>query len=202
MAREDGSARTGWLGTLGILIGALTLALMIQWIFVKPYRIPSDSMVPTLQVGQRVLVDRLSEKFTDPKPGQVIVFRPPAGADVIGGDGCGVPRAPGTACVRALDGVSASTYIKRVAGVGGDRLEIRDGLLWRNGRKVDEPYAQPCADELCNLAAFTVPAGHYFMMGDNRGNSSDSRVWGPLERDNVIGRAFATYWPVKRIGGL
>ena len=87
-------------------------------------------------------------------------------------------------------------------GGPGDKLQVREGHVIRNGKEVDEPYAQTCGGEICNIAEFTVPAGHYFMMGDNRGDSMDSRYWGPLPRDYVIGRAFATYWPPKRIGGL
>ena len=201
MTREEEAAGRGWLETLGVVIGALLLALLIQWVLVKPYRIPSPSMVPTLAVGQRVLVDRLSNNFADPKVGQIIVFRPPAGAD-DDERSCGTERAPGTACVSPLPGQSVATYIKRVVGGPGDRLEIRDGHVIRNGKPASEPYAEDCSDEVCNLEPFKVPAGHYFMMGDNRGDSSDSRYWGPVPRDNVIGRAFATYWPLKRIGGL
>lgn len=194
---QDGGSSL--LETIGVVIGALVLALLIQQFLVKPYKIPSRSMVPTLVEGQRVLVNRLGNNFGDPKVGDIYVFRPPAGA----GDGeCAAPRDPGTACLKALPGKFSETYVKRLVGVGGDRLAVREGHLVRNGKEVDEPYAQTCDGEICNIKEFTVPKGQYFMMGDNRGDSMDSRYWGPLPRDYFIGRAFATYWPPKRIGGL
>lgn len=195
---EDEGGST-WLETIGVVIGALVLALLIQQFLVKPYKIPSRSMVPTLVEGQRVLVNRLGNNFGDPKVGDIYVFRPPAGA--ANGE-CAEPREPGHACLKALDGKFSETYVKRLVGQGGDRLAVREGHLMRNGKEVDEPYAQTCGGEICNIEEFTVPKGMYFMMGDNRGDSMDSRYWGPLPRDYIIGRAFATYWPPKRIGGL
>jgi signal peptidase I len=199
---DDGEQESSsWLETIGVVIGALVLALLIQQFLVKPYKIPSESMVPTLVKGQRVLVNRLGNNFGDPKVGQIYVFRPPTGAP--NGE-CGEPqeREPGHACLKALPGKYKETYVKRLVGGPGDRLSVREGHVIRNGKEVNEPYAQTCSGEICNIAEFTVPKGHYFMMGDNRGDSMDSRYWGPLPRDYVIGRAFATYWPPKRIGGL
>lgn len=203
-SRADGEhGARGLLDTLGVIVGAVVLAFLVQAFVIKPYRIPSESMVPTLVVGERVLVNRLGNNFGDPKAGQVVVFRPPLGAGAtFSEEACGAERPAGTACVTSTGGEFKDTYIKRIAGVGGDRLEVRGGRLIRNGEPVDEPYAQPCSDEICNLAPFTVPRGQFFMMGDNRGFSDDSRYWGPVSRDAIIGRAFATYWPPKRIGGL
>ncbi len=203
MAVADERAGRGWLDIIGAVIGAMLLALLIQWAFVKPYRIPSPSMVPTLEEGQRVLVDRFSNRFSDPTVGQIWVFHPPAGADLqFQSTMCARPRAIDEACVFPRPGRSRTTYIKRVVGAPGDRLSVRDGLVIRNGRAINEPYALRCTAEPCELRTFTVPADHYFMMGDNRGDSSDSRFWGPVPRADMIGHAFATYWPVRRIGGL
>ncbi|MBO9534216.1 MAG: signal peptidase I [Solirubrobacteraceae bacterium] len=196
-AEQDGGS--SWLETIGVVIGALVLALLIQQFLVKPYKIPSKSMVPTLVEGQRVLVNRLSNNFGDPKVGDIYVFRPPSGAEQ--GE-CADPREPGHACLKAMPGKFSETYVKRVVGGPGDELSVREGHVIRNGKEVDEPYAVTCSGEICNIAKFKVPAGHYFMMGDNRGDSMDSRYWGPLPRDYIIGRAFATYWPPKKIGGL
>ena len=190
-----------WLETVLVVIGALVLALLIQQFLVKPYKIPSPSMVPTLDEGQRILVNRIGNNFGDPKVGQIVVFNPPSGAESAGSE-CAVEHAEDEACLKAKDGKLKQAFVKRVVGGPGDRLEVRGGNVTRNGKPVDEPYAQTCDDTTCNIKPFTVPAGHYFMMGDNRGNSDDSRFWGPLPRDYVIGRAFATYWPPKRIGGL
>ena len=144
--KQKSSAGGSLLELVLIVAVALGLALGIQAFLVKPYRIPSESMVPTLAVGQRVLVNRLGNNFGDPNIGDVTVFHPPTGAENAkecgGGEACDLPR------------------------------EI------------------------------TIPADHYFMMGDNRGSSDDSRFWGPIPREWVIGGAFATYWPPKKIGLL
>ncbi len=206
MARDKKAAAEeeehSWLETILVVIGALVLALLIQQFLVKPYKIPSPSMVPTLAEGQRILVNRVGNNFGDPKNGQIIVFNPPSGAGEMVADKCGAPVGDDQPCLKPKDGKLKQAYVKRVVGEPGDKLRVENGHVIRNGKPVDEPYAQSCEDDMCNLKEFTVPAGHYFMMGDNRGNSEDSRFWGPLPRDLVIGRAFATYWPPKRIGGL
>jgi signal peptidase I len=204
-AEEGASDRVSrrWLDLIGVVIGALLLALVVQWILVKPYKIPSPSMMPTLVEGQRVFVDRLSDHFSNPQRGQIVVFHPPAGATrPAGQELCGVPRREDQICPRPTPGKADVTYIKRVMGVPGDRIEVRGGHVIRNGRAVAEPYARMCDAPICNLPEYMVPKGSYFMMGDNRGDSSDSRFWGAVPRSYVIGRAFATYWPPKRIGGL
>jgi signal peptidase I len=188
-----------------IVIIALALALGIQAFLIKPYRIPSESMVPTLQVGQRVLVDRIGNRFGDPSIGDVIVFHPPAGSD---SDTCGNPSRPeGAACDRPTKDRAGVNFIKRVVGKPGDTIAIRNGHVFRNGKREKDPYINDtCSGDLgrgCNLPVpIKVPAGHWFMMGDNRGESDDSRFWGPVPRSWIIGSAFATYWPPKRIGLL
>jgi signal peptidase I len=200
---EKHSGARGWLDTLFVLIGALILAFLIQLFLVKPYRIPSASMEPTLAIGQRVLVDRIANRFSDPKVGQIIVFHPPKGAGVEGEDPpCAEHRTSDNLCIQAVPGKDKATFIKRLEGVGGDTIEVKDGLLIRNGKQINEPQVTATTCQVCNIKPFKVPAGKYFLMGDNRGNSDDSRYWGPVARENIIGRAFATYWPLKRIGGL
>jgi signal peptidase I len=190
--------------TLAIVAVAVGLALAIQAFLVKPFRIPSESMVPTLEVGQRVLVDRLTQKLgSDLERGEVLVFEPPAGAD---SNRCGVPPVPGRACPESTEERSDTNFIKRVVAVGGDRLSIRGGRVWLNGTRQREPFAdlEACAgNDECDLPReITVPEGQLYMMGDNRGASADSRVWGPISEDWVVGRAFATYWPPDQIGTL
>ena len=185
-----------------IVATALIIALVVQWLLVKPYRIPSGSMEPTLDVGQRVLVNRLSHRLgSDPKVGDVITFHPPTTADA---QQCGVSRPDDQPCPRPTPRKSSETFIKRVVGVGGDRISVRDGHVVRNGKEAKEPFTNQCGGEpVCNLPrAATVPKGYVFLMGDNRGASDDSRFWGPVPTSWVIGEAFATYWPPKRIGGL
>ncbi|HET7588933.1 MAG TPA: signal peptidase I [Solirubrobacterales bacterium] len=181
---------------------ALGLALAIQAWIVKPYQIPSESMEPTLDVGQRVLVNRFLYHFKDPKIGDVVVFHPPAGAELGQGEQCGAPQAPGEPCSEPTDSESDQNFIKRIVAGPGDEVSIRAGHPVVNGViQKDEPFINPCPS--CNLPrTITIPADHWFMMGDNRGASDDSRFWGPVPRDWIIGEAFATYWPPNRIGGL
>jgi signal peptidase I len=182
---------------------ALALALAIQAWIVKPYQIPSGSMEPTLDIGQRVLVNRFIYHFNDPKIGDVVVFHPPVGAD--NGTECGMPPGPNEACAKPTAGESDQNFIKRIVAGPGDTLAVKDGHPVVNGvEKSDEPYINPCGSgSQCNLSKpVTIPPDMYFMMGDNRGASDDSRFWGPVPRDWIIGEAFATYWPPDRIGGL
>jgi signal peptidase I len=193
----------GLVELVATVVVAVGVAFLVQAFLVKPYRIPSGSMEPTLAIGQRVLVDRLS---THPGIGDVVVFRPPAGADprdpVCGqADGGLGHRA---ACDRPTAAESPQTFIKRVVGLPGDRLSIHDGRVTRNGRPEHTPQAQPCGGGPdCDFPqTIRVPRGDYFMMGDNRGDSDDSRFWGPVPQRWIIGDAFATYWPLGRIGTL
>ncbi|MDQ2631006.1 MAG: signal peptidase I [Actinomycetota bacterium] len=185
---------------------ALGLALGIQAWVVKPYQIPSESMEPTLDVGQRVLVNRFLYHFKDPQIGDVVVFHPPRGAD--NGQECGVPGGTpktGEPCPQPTPERSDQNFIKRIVAGPGDTLAVRNGHPVVNGvEQKDEPFINPCGGgEVCNMPKeITIPADHYFMMGDNRGASDDSRFWGPVPRDWIIGEAFATYWPPNRIGGL
>ncbi|HWD65598.1 MAG TPA: signal peptidase I [Solirubrobacteraceae bacterium] len=183
------------------VVVAVGLALLIQAFIVKPYKIPSGSMIPTLDVGQRVLANRLD---TSPSLGDVVVFHPPIGADA---EHCTDPRQGNgsrQACDTAGREDTTQTYIKRVVGLPGDHISIVSGHVIRNGRMENAPYAEPCTATInCTFPhTFTVPPGQYFMMGDNRGESDDSRFWGPVRHSWIIGVAFFTYWPVGRIGTL
>jgi signal peptidase I len=191
---------------VAIVALAIGLALLIQAFVVKPYRIPSGSMEPTLDIGQRVLVDRVGYHFGDPDIGDIVVFHPPVGA--VGQERCGVtlhdmqPVEAGEACPQPVDEESDTNFIKRIVAGPGDRLSIKDGHPVVNGVMAEEDFIRPCgAAEGCNLPkTITVPPNSYFMMGDNRGSSDDSRFWGPVPRDWIIGQAFFTYWPPDRIG--
>ena len=183
---------------------ALGLALLIQAFIVKPYQIPSGSMEPTLDIGQRVLVNRFIFHFQDPKPGDIVVFHPPAGVD--GGQECAKP-VQGGPCAEATSEHSSETFIKRIVAGPGDTVSIKAGYPVVNGEWMNKPSYEviPCGagGQGCDLPKeITIPPKHFFMMGDNRGASDDSRFWGPLPEDWLIGKAFATYWPPNRIGGL
>jgi signal peptidase I len=199
------AARRHWLFELVFTVAvALGLALAVQAYAVKPYRIPSASMEPTLKVGERVLVNRFSHRLgATPHVGDIVVFHPPAGANDTPAR-CGTPQRPGSACASPTRGRSGETFIKRVVAVGGDRLAIRDGHVIRNGREAREPFAVACGGgEGCDLPrTIRIPRGEVFLMGDNRGNSTDSRFWGPVPVRWVIGKAFGSYWPPRDVGPI
>ncbi len=191
---------------VGIVAVALGLALAVQAFIVKPYEIPSGSMLPTLHINQRVLVNRIGNNFTSPKIGDIVVFHPPASESCAnphqGENGDGQQYA--SACDTPQTEPSTQTYIKRVVGLPGDHLSIRDGHVYRDGVREKDSFTVPCdnASE-CNFpATITIPHGDYYMMGDNRPDSLDSRFWGPVPKAWIIGKAFFTYWPPDRIGFL
>ena len=170
-----------------LAVVAVAVALLIQAFLVKPYRIPSESMENTLLIGDRVLVDRVSWRFAEPQRGEITVFHSPYSGPVL---------------------------IKRIIGMPGDVIALHDGYVYINGRKLDEPYVrriggrQEPTDPFTNGLAWSlqqpyhVPAGAYFMMGDNRTDSGDSREFGPVLRGRLVGHAFWRYWPPGRFGGL
>jgi signal peptidase I len=179
---------------------AVVLALLIQAFIVKPYRIPSGSMIPTLNINQRILVNRLGG---NPSIGDVVVFHPPHGADLPGGV-CGDPNqgpGHGQACDVSTPQESSQTFVKRVVAGPGDVMSIVNGHVILNGKPEKDSYIVPCPS--CNFRTpIKIPPGDYFMMGDNRPDSEDSRYWGPVPSKWIIGTAFFTYWPPDRIGFL
>ena len=162
------------------------LALMLRWIVVEPRWIPSGSMLPTLQLQDRILVEKLSPRFDrvrhQPLPlNSIVVFKVPEPLVQAGYD----PDA---------------ALIKRVVGRPGDQLEVRDGQLRRNGEAVDEPWLNEAIDYV--MAPLTVPDNELWVMGDNRNASLDSHLWGPLPEADVIGTAILRYWPLSRFGPI
>lgn len=164
------------MGEVVLIVGAaFILALFVQQFVVKPFSIPSASMVPTLQEGDRVLVNRFLYFFDEPDRGDVVVFHPPSDPD--------------------------NDYIKRVVGVEGDVVAVADGRLVVNGEPQEEPYLNaPVMNS--DFEAVTVGPDQIFVMGDNRNSSGDSRVFGPVAVDEVLGEAFLVYWPPDRMGTL
>ena len=183
----------------------LAVAVAIAWLgqafVVKPYRVPTPSMVPTLEPGDRVLADRLSLDFSSPSRGEIIVFHPPhctAGHN----DSSGVCTAPQ---LRLRDGLAGTTFVKRVIGMPGETVWAQGGHVWVKdpGRKpvrLHEPYTH--GQPTTNLPRTPIPSGYYLMLGDNRRISEDSRIWGLEPRDGMIGIARVRYWPLGRIGIL
>jgi signal peptidase I len=165
-------------------------------------------MLPTVRINQRVLVDRIGMDFSSLHVGDIAVFHPPKNysrgcADPQQGENQSGQDAP-AACQAVWKQPSSQAFIKRVVGLPGDRLSIRDGHVIRNGKPERDAYIVPCTDAgACNFpATITVPRGDYYMMGDNRPDSEDSRFWGPVPQAWIIGKAFLTYWPPDRIGFL
>ena len=205
--RKNRSGAGGLVELVLIVATALGLALGIQAFLVKPYRIPSESMEPTLDIGQRVLVNRIGNRFGEPRVGDILVFHPPSLATGGTGQQCGDPNQGDgheQPCGRAGTEKASENFIKRVVAGPGDRVAIVGGHVIRNGRRAKEPFIRECAGGGgCDFPrAIVIPPGHWFMMGDNRGSSDDSRFWGPVPKKWIIGGAFATYWPPKRVGLL
>ncbi|MCA1727305.1 MAG: signal peptidase I [Actinobacteria bacterium] len=184
-----------------LLLVAFLLALIIKTFVVQAFFIPSQSMERTLQVGDRVLVNKIVYHLHPPRRGDVIVFEDPNPE----------PHAPRSVLAAVWDwlteglGVSASAekdFIKRVIALPGETIEIRQGVVFVDGRELNEPYVGRLADTR-DYPKTTVPADHLFVMGDNRPNSNDSRFsLGFIPEDRVIGRAFVLVWPPSRIGWL
>ena len=164
-----------------LIAGALIVALGVRATLIQTFYIPSESMEPTLQVGDRILVNKLSYRLHDVHRGDVVVFERPASAPE--GD------------------ESVHDLIKRVIGLPGDTIEAREGRVYLNGTQLDEGYL-PDGTETDNLPLQTVPDGRLFVMGDNRTRSGDSRLFGPIDEDLLVGRAFVIVYPVGDAGGL
>lgn len=165
---------------VAVIVGALVVALLVKTFLFQAFYIPSGSMEPTLHEGDRVLVNKMSYRLHDLNRGDVVVFERPPGAT-------GDPN--------------MQDFIKRVVGLPGDELESRDGVVFVNGMRIDEPYLND-PGTTANLAPTRVPDGHVFVMGDNRSASSDSRSFGPIPVDSVVGRAFVRVWPLSNLSGL
>jgi signal peptidase I len=159
----------------------------------KPYHVPSESMVPTLKVGSHFTANQHAYRGGAlPQVGDIIVFHPPTGS---ADNHCATPnRPPDAACSLPSGGPASVTFVKRVVAVPGDRVSLVGGHTVRNGRVLDEPYAsfRSCGGAGGNGCTFpreiTIPAGHVFVLGDNRGGSDDSRFWGPVPLGSIIGR--------------
>ncbi len=177
------------------IVGAVAIVLLVKAYVVNPYRIPSSSMESTLHCAQpasgcearfsdRVLANRFIYHLRDPRRGDIIVFETPPKAQ----QRCG----------------AGGTFVKRIIGLPGERLEVRlvkgDAYVFINGRQLNEPYVDPGRRQFgSTFGPVKVPAGRYFVMGDNREASCDSREWGSVPDDNLIGKVFATYWPPNRL---
>ena len=176
-----------WLVTI---VGAVAIVLAVKAWVVNPYRIPTSSMEPRLhcarpgpgclaQFSDRVLANRLVYHFREPKRGDIVVFQTP-------------PQA-------AEQCPPAGTFVKRIIALPGETWEQRNGAVFINGQRLREPYLSPDRRDFATHPRRPIAPGHFFVMGDNRTQSCDSRAWGAVPRANLIGKVFATYWPPNRI---
>lgn len=180
-----------------LVVVAFVVALLVKTFVLQAFYIPSASMLPTLREGDRVIVEKIGYRFDEPDRGDVVVFErdlpvlPPA------------PEADEPFWIDIVDAFrglfgfptgSTQDFIKRVIGVEGDAVEGVDGRVLVNGEPIDEPYLEP-GTETADFGATEVPEGMIFVMGDNRSNSDDSRNFGPIPVDSVVGHAFLLVWP-------
>jgi signal peptidase I len=173
------------------LVAAVAVVLVFEAEVAKPYEIPTPSMEPTLHCARpaagcratfsdRVLANRLAYRFRDPRRGDIVVFDAPAAATTR----CG----------------SGGAYVKRIIGLPGDTVTMEHGLVSVNARPLDESaYIRSAEQRGDRSGMWKVPSGRYFMLGDNRTDSCDSRAWGSVPRSSLIGPVLATYWPPTRI---
>ena len=180
-----------------LVVIAFVIALLLKTFVLQAFYIPSASMETTLRIGDRVLVEKLSYRLGDPDRGDVVVFEKDLGGALpVEEEEPSVIGRIGDA-FKGLFGFPTGTqqdFIKRVIAVGGDSVEGRDGVVFVNNREIDEPYLDPGV-ETSSFGPVDVPEGTIFVMGDNRNNSDDSRNFGPVPVDTVVGRGFLLIWP-------
>lgn len=176
-----------WIVTIA---GAIAIVLAIKAWVVNPYRIPTSSMEPTLHCSRpgedctarfsdRVLACRFCYWFRDPRRGEIVVFNVPDKAKQTCGQG--------------------GVFVKRIVGLPGELWQEKQGFVYINGKRLNEPYIKPNRRDFQSWPARRIPPDNYIMMGDNRQSSCDSRRWGTLPRNGIIGKVVATYWPLNRI---
>ncbi len=162
-----------------ILVIALLLSLLIRVFVAEPRYIPSDSMIPTLEIGDRLVVEKISYHLHPPKAGEIVVFSPPKQLQV---QGYSIEQA----------------FIKRIIAQPGQTVAVQNGIVYVDNQPLQEDYiAEPPA---YNWGPQKVPPDHYFVMGDNRNDSNDSHIWGFLPQKNIIGHAAFRFWPLERWG--
>ena len=160
---------------------ALSIALLIRVFIAEPRYIPSESMLPTLEIGDRLVIEKVSYHFQPVHRGDIIVFQPPKQLQIRGYE-------------------KNQAFIKRAIAKGGDTIAVKDGIVYINNQPLHEDYIAQLPNY--NMPLVTVPTGMLFVMGDNRNNSNDSHIWGFLPEVNIIGHAVFRFWPWERIGTI
>lgn len=195
--QQQPSEEAWWLEAAKTVGFSLLLAFGIRTFVAEARFIPSGSMIPTLLVDDRLIIDKVTFQFRNPERGEIIVFNPTQELRSRK-DEKGDPAYP-------------EAFIKRVIGVPGDQIELKNGAVFRNGQQLQEAYVNDgdptnldrCSDPQPFLQQRqTIPADHYLVLGDNRLNSYDGRCWGLVARQDLVGRAIFRFWPLQRIGTL
>ncbi len=168
-----------WVETIKTLLTAGVLAIGIRTFVAEARYIPSESMLPTLEVQDRLIIEKISYRFNDPQRGDVVVFQP-------------------TDILRQQNYKDA--FIKRVIGIPGDTVQVSSGHVYVNGQMLEEQYIEEAPEY--DYGPVTVPDDHYLVLGDNRNNSYDSHFWGFVPREKLVGKAFVRFWPFNRVGTL
>lgn len=201
-------ARTGrqglpfWLELPLLVLVALAVAVLIKTFLVQAFWIPSGSMVPTLEIDDRVLVNKLEYRVQDPERGDIVVFESPYLEDRDEPES--FRELVGRTVAESLGirtGGVPDDFIKRVIATPGETIEVIDNQVHIDGVPISEPYL-PAGIGMPDFGPVTIAPGQLFVMGDNRSSSSDSRVFGPIDQSEVVGRAFVLMWPFDRWQGL
>jgi signal peptidase I len=178
MTQPPSKPQSPWRDVVQTMLLSLLLAGGARQVLAEPRYIPTGSMEPTLEINDRLLVDKVSYRFNKPMRGDMIVFNPPA----------------------ALETQTKDAFIKRIIAVPGESVEVKSGTVYINQKPIVEPYIKEKPNY--EMAAIVVPADQFFVLGDNRNNSYDSHYWGFVPREKIIGRAMVRTWPMNRIGNL
>jgi signal peptidase I len=168
---------------LEIILPAIGLFLIIHTFIAEARYVPSESMVPTIEIGDRFLVEKVSYYLRSPSRGDIVVFKPTTEAKRLAGQ----------------QNVRLDDFIKRIIGLPGDIVAVHDGKVFINGKILDEPYIDDSRRPIYEYGPRKVPTDHYLVLGDNRNRSWDGHYWGYVPRKNIIGRAMWRFWPVDRI---
>jgi len=168
------------------IVISLSIFLVVYLFFMQPHQVNGQSMVPNFHSGDYVLTDKISYKLGEPQRGDIIVFHAPPAANCAKGTGC--------------------DFIKRILGLPGETIEVKDETIYVDGQPLAEPYLPADLETLPGLytqnGAITLEADEYFAVGDNRPHSSDSRSWGPVKENEIVGKAFFRYWPLDDVGSI
>ena len=198
---REGTTVLGLVRELAILVvTALVIAVVVKSFVAQAFYIPSGSMLPQLQINDRVVVSKVSYRLHEPRRGDIVVFDAPGGEKR---DDSPLPERVVRSVIQSigLSAPSTDEYIKRVVALPGERVEAHDGKVLVEGRELIEPYL-PAGTSTSEFSAVVVPPDTLWVMGDNRGSSADSRIFGPIPQDTVVGRAFVRVWPLSNASFL